>query len=47
LPLFPRLKKLAGRKYQTQKNLCSANFQCLNSIPWKDYENTFKIGWND
>ena len=36
--LFPRLKKhLAGRKYQTRKNLCSAIFQCRNSIPRKDY----------
>ena len=41
--LFPRLKKnLAGRKYQTRKNLGSAIFQCLNSIPRKDYENAFK-----
>ena len=30
---------LAGRKYQTRKNLGSAIFQCLNSIPRKDYEN--------
>ena len=38
-----RLKKdLAGRKYQTRKNLDSAIFQCLNSIPRKDYENAFK-----
>ena len=41
--LFPRLKKhLAGRKYQTRKNLGSAIFQCLNSIPRKDYENAFE-----
>ena len=41
--LFPRLKKhLAGRKYQTGKNLSSAIFQCLNSIPRKDYENAFE-----
>ena len=41
--LFPRLKKhLAGRKYQTRKNLGSAIFQCLNSIPQKDYENAFE-----
>ena len=41
--LFPRLKKhLAGRKYQTRKNLGSAIFQCLNSISRKDYENAFK-----
>ena len=41
--LFPRLKNhLAGRKYQTSKNLSSAIFQCLNSIPRKDYENTFE-----
>ena len=36
--LFPRLK----RKYQTRKNLSSAIFQCLNSIPRKDYENAFE-----
>jgi hypothetical protein len=31
--LFARLKNhLAGRKYQTRKNLGSAIFQCLNSI---------------
>ena len=48
--LFLRLKKhLAGRKYQTRKNLGSAIlylglaiFQCLNSIPRKDYENAFE-----
>ena len=41
--LFPRLKKhLAGRTYQTHKNLGSAIFQCLNSIPRKDYENAFE-----
>ena len=41
--LFPRLKKhLAGRKYQTCKSLGSAIFQCLNSIPRKDYENAFE-----
>ena len=41
--LFPRLKKhLAGRKYQRRKNLGSAVFQCLNSIPRKDYENAFE-----
>ena len=41
--LFPRLKKhLAGRKYQTRKNLGSAIFQCLNSIPQKDYGNSFE-----
>ena len=41
--LIPRLKKhLAGRKYQTRKNLGSAIFQCLNSIPRNDYENTFE-----
>ena len=46
--LFPRLKKhLAGRKYQTRKNLGSAIFQCLNSIPRKDYENALKIGLKD
>ena len=38
---------LAGRKYQTRKNLGSAVFQCLNSIPRKDYENAFKIGLKD
>ena len=37
-------KHLAGRKYQTPKNLSSAIFQCLNSIPRKDYENASKIG---
>ena len=42
-PCDTRLKKqLAGRKYQTLKNLGSAIFQCLNSIPRKDYENDFK-----
>ena len=41
--LFPRLKRqLTGRKYQTRKNLGSAIFQFLNSIPRKDYENAFK-----
>ena len=41
--LFPRLQKhLAGRKYQTRKNLGSAIFQCLNSIPRKDYKNAFE-----
>ena len=41
--LFPRLKKhLAERKYRTRKNLGSAIFQCLNSIPRKDYENAFE-----
>ena len=41
--LFPRLKKhLTGRKYQTRKNLGSAIFQWLNSIPRKDYENAFE-----
>ena len=43
-PCDSRLKNhLAGRKYQTRKNLGSAIFQCLNSIPRKDYENAFKI----
>ena len=43
-PCDLRLKThLAGRKYQTRKNLGSAIFQCLNSIPQKDYENAFKI----
>ena len=43
-----RLKKhLAGRKYQTHKNLGSTIFQRLNSIPRKDYENAFKIGLKD
>jgi hypothetical protein len=38
--VFPRLKKhLAGRKYQTRKNVCSAIFQCLTNLPQKDYEN--------
>ena len=42
-PCDPRLKKhLAERKYQTRKNLGSAIFQCLNSIPRKDYKNAFK-----
>ena len=42
-PCVSRLKKhLAGRKYQTRKHLGSAIFQCLNSIPQKDYENAFK-----
>ena len=41
--LFPRLRKhLAGRKYQTCKKVGSAIFQCLNSIPRKDYENAFE-----
>ena len=41
--LFLRLKKLlSGRKYQTRKNLGSAIFQCLDSIPRKDYENAFE-----
>ena len=41
--LFPRLKKhLAGRKYQSHKNLGSTIFPCLNSLPQKDYENAFK-----
>ena len=35
-------KHLAGRKYQTRKNLRSAIFQCPNSIPRKDYKNAFK-----
>ena len=47
-PCDSRLKKhLAGRKYQTRQNLGSAIFQCLNSIPRKDYENAFKIGLKD
>ena len=47
-PCDSRLKKhLPGRKYQTRKNLGSAIFQCLDSIPRKDYENAFKIGLND
>ena len=29
-------------KYQTRKTLGSAIFQCLKSIPRKDYENAFK-----
>ena len=42
-PCDSRLKKhFAGRKYQTRQNLGLAIFQCLNSIPRKDYENTFK-----
>ena len=42
-PCDSRFKKhLSGRKYQTYKNLGSAIFQCLNSIPRKDYENAFK-----
>ena len=42
-PCDSRLKNnLAGRKYQTRKNLGSTIFQCLNSIPRKDYENAFK-----
>ena len=42
-PCDSRLKKhLAGRKYQTRKNLGSAALQCLNSLPRKDYENAFK-----
>ena len=42
-PCDLRLKKhLAGRKYQMRKNLSSTIFQCLNSIPQKDYENAFK-----
>ena len=46
--LFPRLKKhLAGRKYQTRKNLGSAIFQCLNSIPRKDIKTHLKIGLKD
>ena len=45
-PCDLRLKKhLAGSKYQMLKNLGSAIFQCLNSIPQKDYENAFK-NWN-
>ena len=36
------IKHLAGRKYQTRKNLGLAIFQCLNSIPRKDYKNAFK-----
>ena len=36
-PCDSRLKKhLAGRQYQTRKNLGSAIFQCLNSRPRKD-----------
>ena len=43
VPCDSRLKiHLAGRKYQTRKNLGSAIFQCLNSIPRKDYKNAFK-----
>jgi hypothetical protein len=42
-PFFPRLEKhLPGRKLQTRKAIGSAIFQCLNSIPWKDYENAFR-----
>ena len=42
-PCDPRLTKhLAGRKHQTRKNLGSAIFQCLNSIPRKDNETAFK-----
>ena len=42
-PYDSRLKKhLAGSKYQTCKNLGLAIFQCLNSIPRKDYESAFK-----
>ena len=35
-------KYLAGRKYQMRKNLGSAIFQRLNSIPRKDYDNAYK-----
>ena len=42
-PCDSRFKKhLAGRKYQTRKNLGSAINQWLNSITRKDYENAFK-----
>ena len=39
--LFPR-KTPRWKKYQTRKNLGSAIFQCLNSIPRKYYENAYK-----
>ena len=40
--LFPRLKKyLSGRKFVQRKHLGSAIFQCLHSIPRKDYQNAF------
>ena len=43
LPDFaPCDSRLAGRKYQKRKNLGSGIFQCLNSIPRKDYESAFK-----
>ena len=41
-PILEAQKHLAGRKYQTRKNLGSAIFQCLNSISRKDYENAFE-----
>jgi hypothetical protein len=40
-------KHLNGTKNLTQKYLGSAVFQCLISIPRKDYENAFKIGFKD
>ena len=43
-PCDSRLKKhFAGTKYQTRRNLSSAIFQCLNSVPRKDYEMHLKI----
>ena len=41
-PIPEAQKHLAGRKYQMRKNLGSTIFQCLNSIPRKDYENAFE-----
>ena len=42
LPFLNRCSKTPRwKKYQTRKNFGSAIFQCLNSIPRKDYENAF------
>ena len=47
-PRDTRLKQhLDGRKYQTCKNLVSAIFQCLKSIPRKDMKMHFKTGLKD
>jgi histone-lysine N-methyltransferase SETMAR len=42
--LFPRLKKmLAGRKYSKRPSVGSAIYQCLISIPTKDYIRAFQM----
>ena len=43
MPLVSRVSKTPRwNKISMRKSLGSAIFQCLNSIPQKDYENAFK-----